>query len=109
MFGGSDGFQRRIGIDTRAKSDGLRLLRAIDATQAHGREGVRVDPKRAAHEAGLDVGDVGSERYHHALGYLVEEAALLGDEHTATEAGAQQPHGYASYFFTRRAVKLLEG
>jgi len=43
------------------------------------------------------------------LGYLVEEAALLGDEHTATEAGAQQAHGYASYFFTRRAVKLLEG
>ena len=46
-----------------------------------------MDPTRAAHEAGLDVGDVGSERYHHALGYLVEEAALLGDEHTATEAG----------------------
>jgi hypothetical protein len=68
-----------------------------------------VDPSRAAHEAGLDVGDVGSERYHHALGYLVEEAALVGDEHTATEAGANQHHGYASYIFTRRAVKLLEG
>jgi hypothetical protein len=54
------------------------------------------------------VGDVGSERYHHALGYLVEEAALLGDEHTATETGDRQAHGYASYFFTRRAVKLLE-
>ena len=36
----------------------------------------------AAEEAGLDVGDVGSDRYHHALGYLVEEAALLGDDHT---------------------------
>jgi hypothetical protein len=67
-----------------------------------------VDPKRAAHEDGLDVGDVGSERYHYALGYLVEEGALVGDEHTATEAGAEH-HGYASYFFTRRAVKLLEG
>jgi len=55
------------------------------------------------------VGDVGSERYHHALGYLVEEAALVGDEHTATEAGAEQHHGYAAYFFTRRALKLLEG
>jgi hypothetical protein len=43
------------------------------------------------------------------LAYLVEEAALLGDEHTATQAGAKQHHGYASYFFTRRAVKLLEG
>jgi hypothetical protein len=68
-----------------------------------------VDPSRAAHEAGLDVGDVGPDRYHHALGYLLDEAALLGDERTATEAGAKHPHGYALYFFTRRAVKLLEG
>jgi hypothetical protein len=67
-----------------------------------------VDPTRAAHEAGLDAGDVGSDRYHHASVYLLEEAALLGDEHTATEAGTKQPHGYALYFFTRRAVKLLE-
>ena len=68
-----------------------------------------MDPTRAAHETGLHLGDVGSERYHHALGYLLEEATLLGDEHTATEAGAKQPHGYALYFFTRRAVKLLGG
>ena len=92
----------------RVKSDGLRLLRAIDATQAHGQGGVRADPARATHDAGLDVGDVGSERYHHALGYLREQAALVGDEHTATEGGAGQHHGYASYFFTWRAVKLLE-
>ena len=109
MFVGSYGLQRRIGIKTQAKSDGLQLLRAIDATQAHGQEGVRVDPKMAAHEAGLDIGDVGSDRYHHALGYLVEEGALLGDEHTAFDVGDQHPHGYALYFFTRRAVKLLEG
>jgi hypothetical protein len=96
-------------IKTQAKSDGLRLLRAINATQAHGQEGVRADPTRAAHEAGLDIGDVGSERYHQALGYLREKTALVGDEHTATQAGAEQHHGYASYFFTRRAVKLLEG
>jgi hypothetical protein len=68
-----------------------------------------VDPTRVAHEAGLDVRDVSSERYHHALGYLLEEDALLGDEHTATEAGAKQPHGYPLYFFIRRAVELLEG
>jgi hypothetical protein len=56
------------------------------------------------------VGDVGSERYHHALGYLVEEAALVGDEHTAFEdEGDQHAHGYALYFFTRRAVRLFEG
>ncbi len=96
-------------IKTQAKSDGLQLLRAIDATQAHGKGGVRADPTRAAHEAGLDVSDVGSDRYHHALGYLREQTALVGDEHTATRAGAGQHHGYASYFFTRRAVKMLEG
>jgi hypothetical protein len=94
----------------QAKCDGLQLLRAINETQAHGQEGSRVDPTRAAHEAGLDVGDVGSERYHHALGYLLEEAALVGDEHTAfDDEGDQHAHGYASYFFTGRAVKLLEG
>ena len=54
-----------------------------------------MDPSRAAQEGGLDVGDVGSDRYHHALGYLIDVAALLGDERTATEAGAKQPHGYA--------------
>ncbi len=94
---------------TGPKSDGLQLLRAINASQAHGQEGARVDPTRAAHEAGLDAGDVGSERYHHALGYLLEEGALLGDEHTAFDVGDQHPHGYALYFFTRRALKLLEG
>jgi hypothetical protein len=74
---------------TRAKSDGLQLLRAINATQAHGQEGSRVDPSRAAHEPGLHPGDVGSERYHHALGYLVEKTALVGNEHTAGSSSGQ--------------------
>ena len=80
MFVGSDELQRRTTIPAQAKSDGLQLLRVINATQAHAQEGARVDSPRAAHEAGLDVGDVGSDRYHHALGYLLEEGALLGDE-----------------------------
>jgi hypothetical protein len=105
----TDGLQRRTTIKTQAKSDGLRLLRAIDATQAHGLEGTKVDPARAAHDAGLDVGDVGSDRYHRAMEYLLGEGVLAGDEHTATHTGDQQAHGYALYFFTRRAVKLLEG
>jgi hypothetical protein len=86
--------------------DGLRLLRIINDTQAHGQEGARADPTRAAHEAGLDVG---SERYEGAMAYLIEQAALLGDEHTAFDVGDQHSHGYATYFFARRAVKLLEG
>jgi hypothetical protein len=94
-------------IEAQARSDGLRLLRIINDTQAHGREGERTDPTRAAHEAGLDVG---SERYQDAMAYLIEEAALLADEHTAfDDEGDQHAHGYASYHFTRRAVKLLEG
>jgi len=109
MSRSSAGLQRRTSIKTRAKSDGLRLLRAIDETQAHGQEGAKVDPTRAAHEAGLDVDDVGSDRYHRAMGYLIEEGALVGDEHTAFDVGDRHPHGYALYFFTRRAVKLLEG
>ena len=95
-------------IRARARSDGLRLLRTINQTQAHGEEGARADPTRAAHQAGLDVG---SERYQDAMAYLIEQAALLGDAHIAfgDDVGDQHPHGYASYFFTRRALALLEG
>ena len=85
--------------------DGLRLLRIINDTQAHGQEGARADPTRAAHEAGLDVG---SERYRAAMAYLIEQAALLADENTAFDVGDQHPHGYASYHFIRWALTLLE-
>ena len=88
-------------------SDGLRLLRCINDTQAQGQEGARVDPPRAAQEIGLDVG---SKRYHDALIALVAEGALVGDEHTVTETGIQRSGyaGYAVYFFTRRAVEMME-
>jgi hypothetical protein len=60
----------------------------------------------ASRHAGVEVG---SERYKGAMAYLVEEAALLGDEHTAFgDEGDQHAHGYASYFFTGRALELLE-
>jgi hypothetical protein len=91
-----------------AKIDVLRLLRCIHDTQANGRKGARVDPPRAAKEIGLEVG---SERYHDALGYLAEEGALLGDEYTelhTEEVEGPQPHAYAAYLFTKRAVVLLE-
>lgn len=92
-----------------AKRDGLRLLRCINDTQARGREGTKVDPPRAAQEiAGVEVG---SERYHAALGYLAEEGALAGDEHTEMHTGEVEGHhhnAYAAYFFTGRAMRLLE-
>jgi hypothetical protein len=94
-------------IKARARSDGLRLLRTINDTQAHGEEGERAYPPRAAHEAGLDVG---SERYQDAMAYLIEQAALLADARMAFDGvGDQHPNGYVSYFFTRRALALLEG
>lgn len=92
-------------MQSRARIDGLRLLGTINDTQAHGEEGARADPARAAHDAGLQIG---SERYRDAMAYLVGEAALLGDEHTSIDdEGEQHAHGYASYFFTRRALELL--
>jgi hypothetical protein len=90
----------------RTRNDALRLLRAINDAQTHGEEDARADPVRAAPEAGLQVG---SERYRGAMAYLLEEEALLGDEHTAfEEEGDQHAHGYASYLFTERALELLE-
>jgi hypothetical protein len=91
---------------SREKTDAIALLEAINETQACGQEGARADPTRAAQEVGLEVG---SERYRGAMAYLIEEAALLGDEHTAFgDEGDQHAHGYASYFFTERALVLLE-
>jgi hypothetical protein len=99
---------QRTTIQAQTRSDALRLVRTIDDTQTHGQEGARVYPPRAAQEAGLDVG---SERYEGAMAYLLEQAALLGDERIALDedVGDQHPHGYALYFFTRRALKLLNG
>ena len=63
----------------------------------------------ASHDASLDVGDIGSDHYHRAVHYLLEEGALVGDEHTAAfNRGDQHAYGYALYVFTARALKLLE-
>jgi hypothetical protein len=67
-----------------------------------------VGPPRAAQEAGLEVG---SERYHAALLHLLYEGALAGGGHTKMHTGkveGPQPHGYAVYLFTERALMLLE-
>jgi hypothetical protein len=95
-------------IQAQTRSDGLRLLRIINDNQAHGQEGAGAYPPGAAQEAGLEVG---SERYEDAIAYLVEQAALLGDGRMAfdDDVGDQHPHGYALYFFTRRALKMLDG
>jgi hypothetical protein len=99
---------QRITSQAQARSDALRLLRTINDTQAHGQEGARAYPPRAAQEAGLEIS---SERNEDTMAYLLEQAALLGDERIAFEkdVGDQHPHAQALYFFTRRALKLLDG
>jgi hypothetical protein len=98
----------RDAIQARTRSDGLRLLRTINDTQAHGQGGARAYPPRAAQEAGLEVG---SERYEDAMAYLVEQAALRRDERTAFDEDVRDrhPRGYGLYVFTGRALKLLDG
>lgn len=90
------------------RSDGLRLLRTINDTQAHSQEGARAYPPRAAQEAGLEVG---SERYEAAMAYLLEQAALRKDERKAFDEDGRDrhPRGYGLYVFTGRALKLLDG
>jgi hypothetical protein len=99
---------QRSTIQAQTRSDALRLLRTINDTQAHGHEGARAHPPTAAQQAGLQIG---SERYEDAMAYLIEQAALLGDERIAfdKDVGDQHPHAQALYFFTRRALKLLDG
>jgi hypothetical protein len=108
LMGNADARRRGFSVRRPPETDGLRLLRCIDETQAKGHRGARVDPPCAAQEIGLEVD---SERYHDALAYLAEEGALLGDEHTemhSEEAEGPQPYAYAVYLFTERAVDQLE-
>src|SRR3712207_4606725 len=102
------GREGRSNMDDRTRSDALRLLRCIHDTQAPREADGRVDPPRAAQEAGLEVG---SDRYHAALLHLLDEGALVGDEHTemhTEDVEGPQPHAYAIYLFTERALMLLE-
>jgi hypothetical protein len=88
--------------------------RRIAAAQGHQRH---PSSRATRDQGGLQQGyaqaglDLGSARYEDALAYLIEQAALLGEAHLAfgDDVGDQHPHGYASYFFTRRALTLLEG
>ena len=43
------------------------------------------------------------------MAYLIEQAALLADARVAFDGvGDQHSNGYGSYFFTKRALTLLE-
>jgi hypothetical protein len=87
-----------------AERDGLRLLRAIDAEQAHGRVGAPVFAFAAARSAGLRPG---TERYEEALWGLVWEGALTVDEHIPPKVAAKVPFGRAPYRLAPAAIRML--
>ena len=88
-----------------AQDDAVRLLRAINMEQAHGRVGSLVFAFAAARSAGLRPG---TERYEEALWRLVWEGALTVAEHVPPEIAARLPFGRAPYRLTQAAVRLLE-
>ena len=88
-----------------AKGDAVRLLRTIDAQQAHGRVGASVFAFAAARSAGLRPG---TERFEEALWQLVWEGALTVDECVPPEVAAMLPFGRAPYRLAPAAVRMLE-
>lgn len=83
----------------QAKSDGLRLLRVVNETQARGSENAPVTPASAARTAGLDLD---SDRYDKALQFLWDEGAFGG------AAMGDYTHGGSPYRITRRGFELLK-
>ncbi len=86
-------------------NDSVRLLRAINAQQAHGRVGSIVFPFAAARSAGLRPG---TEGYEEALWGLVWGGALSSDGCVPLEAAARLPFGRAPYRLAPEAIRLLE-
>ncbi len=87
-----------------AKDDSVRLLRVIDAQQAHGQVGASVFAFTAARSVGLRPG---TERFEEALWRLVWEGALTVDEHVPTEVAASLPFGRAPYRLAPAAMRML--
>ena len=79
-----------------AKADAVRLLRVIDAEQAHGRAGATVFAFAAARSAGLRPG---TERY---------EEALTVNDHVPLDLAAKLPFGRAPYRLSPAATSMLQ-
>lgn len=89
-----------------AGSDAIRMLRAINAHQAHGRVGASVLASVAARAAGLDLG---TERYEEAVWRLLVEGALEVDGCVPPETAARVPFGRAPYLLGPSAMRMLAG
>lgn len=82
----------------------MRLLRAINTEQAHGRVGAGVFPSAAALSAGLRPG---TERYEETMWGLVCRGALAADGYVPLEVAARVPFGWPPYRLAPAAVRLL--
>jgi hypothetical protein len=88
------------------EGNAVRLLRAIDTEQAHGRVGANVFAFAAARSAGLRPG---MEHYEEALWCLVWEGALMTvNECVPSEVVARLPFGRAPYKLAPAAIRILE-
>ncbi len=83
----------------------MRLLRAINMDQAHGRVGSIVLASDAARSAGLEPG---SERYEEAVWRLLVEGALQVNGRVPPEVAARWPFGRAPYRLAPAAIRMLE-
>jgi hypothetical protein len=88
-----------------AANDAVRLLRAINTYQAHGRVGATVFTFSAARTAGIDPT---TKRYEEAVWYLLWEGALTVNECISPELAARVPFGRAPYRFAPAAIRMLE-
>ena len=84
----------------------MRLLRAINTGQAHGRVGSIVLASDAARSAGLEPG---GERYEEAVWWRLVEGALEVDGRVPPGVAARVPFGGSSYLLGPAAVRMLEG
>jgi hypothetical protein len=87
----------------------LRLLRALNENQAHGREAAKVEPgDQEARDTGLRPG---SPLYRAAVWWLLDTGALVPDEEANARArnpaGAQ--HSNFTFKITRRGLDMLRG
>jgi hypothetical protein len=85
--------------------DAMRLLRAINAHQAHGSAGSVVLPFAVARVAGLEPG---TERYEESVWRLLWEGALEVDARVPPEVAARLPLGRAPYRLAPAAILMLE-
>ena len=87
------------------EGDAMRLLRAINAYQAHGRVGSDVLPCAIASAAAFDPA---TERYEEAVWQLLVGGALEVNGRVPPEVAARWPFGRAPYRLAPAAIPMLE-